>query len=77
MDEYRDRLNYEISVIRKTGFAGYFLIVADFINYAKPMTYPWGPAEDRRQAVSFAYSLGITDIDPIKYDLTFERFPQS
>jgi DNA polymerase III subunit alpha len=74
MDEYRDRLNYEIGVIRKTGFAGYFLIVADFINYAKTHDIPVGPGRGSAAGSLIAYSLGITDIDPIKYDLTFERF---
>ena len=74
MDEYRERLNYEIGVIRKTGFAGYFLIVADFINYAKTHDIPVGPGRGSAAGSLIAYSLGITDIDPIKYDLTFERF---
>jgi DNA polymerase III subunit alpha len=74
MDEYRERLNYEIGVIRKTGFAGYFLIVADFINYAKTHDIPVGPGRGSAAGSLIAYALGITDIDPIKYDLTFERF---
>ncbi len=71
---YRERLDYEIGVIKKTGFAGYFLIVADFINYAKTHNIPVGPGRGSAAGSLIAYCLGITDIDPIKYDLTFERF---
>jgi DNA polymerase-3 subunit alpha len=71
---YRERLDYEIGVIKKTGFSGYFLIVADFINYAKTHDIPVGPGRGSAAGSLIAYCLGITDIDPIKYDLTFERF---
>ena len=59
---------------RKRVSAGYFLIVADFINYAKTHDIPVGPGRGSAAGSLIAYSLGITDIDPIKYDLTFERF---
>lgn len=71
---YLDRLHYELDVIKKTGFAGYFLIVADFINYAKENHIPVGPGRGSAAGSLVAYALGITDIDPIKYDLIFERF---
>ncbi len=74
LTRYKERLDYEIGVIKKTGFAGYFLIVADFINYAKTHEIPVGPGRGSAAGSLIAYSLGITDIDPIKYDLTFERF---
>jgi DNA polymerase-3 subunit alpha len=66
---YLDRLHYELDVIKKTGFAGYFLIVADFINYAKENHIPVGPGRGSAAGSLVAYALGITDIDPIKYDL--------
>ncbi|HEX2964436.1 MAG TPA: DNA polymerase III subunit alpha, partial [Syntrophorhabdaceae bacterium] len=71
---YKERLDYEIGVIKKTGFSGYFLIVADFINYAKTHDIPVGPGRGSAAGSLIAYCMGITDIDPIKYDLTFERF---
>ncbi len=73
-EKYKERFNYELEVIKKTGFAGYFLIVADFINYAKDRGIPVGPGRGSAAGSLIAYSLGITDIDPIKYDLIFERF---
>ncbi|MCX5807887.1 MAG: DNA polymerase III subunit alpha [Proteobacteria bacterium] len=73
-EKYRERLHYEIDVIKKTGFAGYFLIVADFINYAKTHGVPVGPGRGSAAGSLIAYCLCITDIDPIKYDLIFERF---
>ena len=72
--EYRDRLKEELSVIRKCGYAGYFIIVADFIDYAKSKDIPVGPGRGSAAGSLVAYSLGITDIDPIRYDLFFERF---
>ena len=72
--QYKERFNYEIGVIKKTGFSGYFLIVADFINYAKTHDIPVGPGRGSAAGSLIAYCLGITDIDPIKYDLIFERF---
>jgi DNA polymerase-3 subunit alpha len=72
--KYRERLNYEIEVIKKTGFVGYFLIVSDFIDFAKKNGIPVGPGRGSAAGSLVAYSLGITDIDPIRYDLIFERF---
>ena len=72
--KYEQRLEYELGVIKKTGFSGYFLIVADFINYAKSNGIPVGPGRGSAAGSLVAYCLGITDIDPIKYDLIFERF---
>ncbi len=72
--EYRNRLASEIEVICKMGFAGYFLIVADFIRWARANGVPVGPGRGSGAGSLVAYSLGITDIDPLKYDLLFERF---
>ena len=71
---YKDRLEYEISVIKKMGFSGYFLIVADFIKYAKENNVPVGPGRGSAAGSLVAYSLGITDLDPLEYGLIFERF---
>jgi DNA polymerase-3 subunit alpha len=71
---YRDRLEGEITMIEKTGFAGYFLIVADFINWAKTNGIPVGPGRGSGAGSLVAYSLRITDVDPIQYNLLFERF---
>ncbi len=71
---YLDRLNHELTIIRNMGFAGYFLIVADFVNYAKQRNIPVGPGRGSAAGSLAAYSLGITNIDPIAYDLFFERF---
>jgi DNA polymerase-3 subunit alpha len=71
---YEERFNYEVGVIKNTGFSGYFLIVADFINYAKTHGIPVGPGRGSAAGSLIAYCLGITDIEPIKYDLIFERF---
>lgn len=71
---YDERLTYELGVIKGTGFAGYFLIVADFITYAKDHGIPVGPGRGSAAGSLVAYCLAITDIDPIKYDLIFERF---
>ncbi len=71
---YRDRLDYEISVIKEMGFSGYFLIVADFIRYAKESGVPVGPGRGSAAGSLVAYSLGITDLDPIYHGLIFERF---
>jgi DNA polymerase-3 subunit alpha len=71
---YRDRLEYEISVIHDMGFSGYFLIVADFIRYAKENNVPVGPGRGSAAGSLVAYSLGITDLDPIVHGLIFERF---
>jgi DNA polymerase-3 subunit alpha len=73
-DDYRARLDQEIAVITKMGFAGYFLIVWDFIRYAKKNNIPVGPGRGSAAGALVAYSLKITDIDPLQYDLLFERF---
>ncbi len=72
--EYWDRLEYELEVINKMGFAGYFLIVQDFINWAKRKNIPVGPGRGSAAGSLIAYALGITDVDPIKHGLLFERF---
>ncbi len=71
---YRDRLDFELKVIRKMGFASYFLIVWDFIRYAKTSGIPVGPGRGSAAGSLTAYGLGITEIDPIRYHLLFERF---
>ncbi|MBW1974652.1 MAG: DNA polymerase III subunit alpha [Deltaproteobacteria bacterium] len=71
---YEERLEKEITVIKKTGFAPYFLIVADFINYAKSQGIPVGPGRGSAAGSLVAYVMGITDIDPIEHGLLFERF---
>jgi len=71
---YQSRLEHELGVIRSMGFPGYFLIVADFINYAKQHDIPVGPGRGSSAGSLVAYSLGITGIDPIEYDIIFERF---
>src|SRR5205085_2467103 len=72
--EYKRRLEQEIAVITKMGFPGYFLIVWDFINYAKRNNIPVGPGRGSAAGSLVAYCLKITDIDPLQYDLLFERF---
>lgn len=74
MPQYRARLDFEATTIVQMGFAGYFLIVADFINWAKQNGVPVGPGRGSGAGSLVAYSLGITDIDPLRYDLLFERF---
>ncbi|MGH8441940.1 MAG: DNA polymerase III subunit alpha [Nevskiaceae bacterium] len=71
---YRERLDYELVVIERMGFAGYFLVVADFIAWAKTHGVPVGPGRGSGAGSLVAYALGITDLDPIPYDLLFERF---
>jgi DNA polymerase-3 subunit alpha len=71
---YRARLDLELATIAKMGFSGYFLIVADFINWAKENGVPVGPGRGSGAGSLVAYSLGITDLDPLRYDLLFERF---
>lgn len=71
---YQERLEYEISVIKKMGFPGYFLIVSDFIQYAKDNHIPVGPGRGSAAGSIVAYSLNITDLDPIEHGLIFERF---
>lgn len=72
--QYRDRLATELDVINKMGFSGYFLIVADFIQWAKDHDIPVGPGRGSGAGSLVAYALGITELDPIKYELLFERF---
>jgi DNA polymerase III subunit alpha len=71
---YRERLDYELSVIVPMGFAGYFLIVADFIQWAKGQSIPVGPGRGSGAGSVVAWALTITDLDPIRFDLLFERF---
>ena len=73
-EQYRRRLATEISVIKQTGFCTYFLIVADFVNFAKKHEIPVGPGRGSAAGSLVAYTLGVTDIDPIPYGLFFERF---
>ena len=72
--EILDREEYELSVIKKMGYVDYFLIVWDYINWAKSQGIPVGPGRGSGAGSIVAYSIGITDIDPIKYSLIFERF---
>jgi DNA polymerase-3 subunit alpha len=71
---HRDRMEYELSVIEKTGFASYFLIVQDMINWAKDQGIVVGPGRGSAAGSFVSYLIGITNLDPIKYDLLFERF---
>jgi len=71
---YRDRLDFELNVIEQMGFPGYFLIVADFIQWAKEQGIPVGPGRGSGAGSLVAYSLTITDLDPIPFNLLFERF---
>ena len=72
--ELKNRLDYELSIIKEMGYTDYFLIVADFINYAKSQDIPVGPGRGSGAGSLAAYCIGITGIDPIKYNLIFERF---
>ncbi|MBI2793517.1 MAG: DNA polymerase III subunit alpha [Ignavibacteria bacterium] len=72
--EILDRVSFELAVIKKMGYAGYFLIVADFIKAARNMGIRVGPGRGSAAGSIVAYALRITDIDPLKYDLVFERF---
>ena len=74
VEEYRERLEFELKTIIKMGFAGYFLIVADFIEYARRTGIPVGPGRGSAAGSLVAYSLKITNVDPLKYGLLFERF---
>ncbi len=73
-EEYERRLDYELEIIHKMGFSGYFLIVADFIEHARRQGIPVGPGRGSAAGSLVAYCLRITNIDPIKYGLLFERF---
>ncbi|MDR2425791.1 MAG: DNA polymerase III subunit alpha [Endomicrobium sp.] len=72
--EHEERLKHELGIINKMGFASYFLIVSDFIKYAKDNGVPVGPGRGSGAGAMVAYTLGITDICPLKYGLLFERF---
>ena len=71
---YKNRLDYELGVINKMKFAGYFLIVQDFINWAKEQGIPVGPGRGSAAGSLVTYALRITNIDPIRFNLLFERF---
>jgi DNA polymerase-3 subunit alpha len=71
---YEERLMWECNTIISMGFPGYFLIVADFINWGKHNGVPVGPGRGSGAGSLVAYSMGITDLDPLRYDLLFERF---
>ena len=73
-EEIRNRAEYELGVIKKMGYVDYFLIVWDYINYAKTHGIPVGPGRGSGAGSIVAYAIGITDIDPLKYNLLFERF---
>ena len=72
--EYRDRLEYEICVISQMGYVNYYLIVWDFIRYARSVGIPVGPGRGSGAGSLAAYCVGITNVDPMRYDLLFERF---
>ncbi len=72
--EYWDRLYFELDVVSRMGFEGYFLIVQDFINWAKSKGIPVGPGRGSAAGSLLAFALGITDVDPIRHGLLFERF---
>ena len=74
LDSYTKRLEYELGVINSMGFAGYFLIVGDFINWSKNNDIPVGPGRGSAAGSLVAWCLGITDVDPIRFGLLFERF---
>ena len=71
---YRERLEYEIEMVTQMGFSGYYLIVADFVAWARENAVPVGPGRGSGAGSLAAWALGITDVDPIAYDLLFERF---
>ena len=72
--EIQERFDYEMGVIKGTGYAGYFLITADFIRWARDNDIPVGPGRGSAAGSLVSYALGITNIDPIRFDLLFERF---
>ncbi|WP_299739687.1 DNA polymerase III subunit alpha [uncultured Roseobacter sp.] len=74
VDEYEKRLDFELGIIEGMGFPGYFLIVADFIKWAKDNDIPVGPGRGSGAGSLVAYALTITDLDPLRYNLLFERF---
>ncbi len=73
-DKIRKRAEYELSVIIQMGYVDYYLIVADYVNYAKSKNIPVGPGRGSGAGSLLAYAIGITEVDPLKYDLLFERF---
>lgn len=73
-EEYRERLDYEYKVVCRMGFAGYYLVVADYVNYARRQLIPVGPGRGSGAGSLIAYLVGITDVDPIAHGLMFERF---
>jgi DNA polymerase-3 subunit alpha len=74
VEEYEKRLDFELDIIEGMGFPGYFLIVADFIKWAKDNDIPVGPGRGSGAGSLVAYALTITDLDPLRYSLLFERF---
>ncbi|WP_334192031.1 DNA polymerase III subunit alpha [Pararhodobacter sp.] len=74
VSEYEDRLTFELNIIEQMGFPGYFLIVADFIKWSKDNRIPVGPGRGSGAGSLVAYALTITDLDPLRYSLLFERF---
>ena len=72
--ELQQRLDHELEIIEQMGFAGYFLITSDFVNYAKNQNIPVGPGRGSAAGSLVSYALGITTIDPMKHNLLFERF---
>ncbi len=74
LEEYQERLDFELGIIEGMGFPGYFLIVADFIQWAKDHDIPVGPGRGSGAGSLVAYALTITDLDPLRYSLLFERF---
>ncbi len=73
-EEYRRRLEYELEVIKQKGFASYFLVVADFISWARKQGIPVGPGRGSAAGSLVAFAMGITNLDPLRYGLLFERF---
>src|SRR5690606_17384696 len=71
---YRERLAFELSVIERMRYAGYFLIVSDFIKWAKAQAIPVGPGRGSGAGSLVAWALTITDLDPLRFNLLFERF---
>ena len=74
VEDYEKRLDFELGIIEQMGFPGYFLIVADFIQWAKDHDIPVGPGRGSGAGSLVAYALTITDLDPLRYNLLFERF---
>jgi DNA polymerase-3 subunit alpha len=74
VEDYEARLEFELGIIEQMGFPGYFLIVADFIKWAKEHDIPVGPGRGSGAGSLVAYALTITDLDPLRYSLLFERF---